>query len=135
MSKPLDQVDMQLSDTREIALTELLAAWRAHVARIHNEQELDPGTGWTGHDLVAALLLRDRIADVLEAQPTNVRADAAEPLADADTMFSEMTVEDTDGLVRRFAENLSASAWWWSRLPRRGPIRADIDDWLRQQLS
>lgn len=135
MSNPLDQVNVQLSDTREITLAELLGAWRAHVDIIQSEQEFDPGTGWTAHDLVAALLIRDRIAEVLEAQPAGVRADAAESLAAADTVFSEMTVEDADGVVRRFAENLSASAWWWSRLPRRGPIRADFDDWLRQQLS
>lgn len=134
MGTSLEQVVVRLSDTREITLVELLGAWRAHVERIHNELGFDRDVGWTAHDLVAALLLRDRIEDALAPQPAGVRAEAMEVLAGPDTMFSDMTVQDADGLVRRFAENEDASGWWWSRLPRRGPIRADLDDW-QQQLS
>ncbi|SDJ32119.1 hypothetical protein SAMN05444157_2813 [Frankineae bacterium MT45] len=133
MSAPLDQVVVRLSATREITLAQLLEAWQAHVERIHIELDFNRDVAWTAHDLVAALLLRDRIEDVLARQPAGVRAEAAEVLTGPDTMFSDMTVEDSDGLVRRFAENEEAEAWWWSRVPRRGPIRADLDDW--QQLS
>ena len=135
MGTLLDQVVVQLSDTREITLTELLGAWRAHVARIHDELGFDRDVGWTAHDLVAALLLRDRIEDVLAPQPAPVRFEAAEAIAGADATFAEMTVQDADRVVRRFAENVDASGWWWSRLPRSGPIRADLDDWRRRQLG
>ena len=134
MSALLDQVVVRLSDTREITLTGLIGAWRAHVERIHDELGFDRGTGWTAHDLVAALLLRDRIEDTLEGQSSAVRSEAQDLLAGADGMFSAMTVDDVDGLVRGFAENAGAVGWWWSRLPRRGPIRAELDDW-QQRLS
>lgn len=132
MSTSLDHVVVRLSDTREITLTDLIGAWRAHVERIHDEQGFERGTGWTAHDLVAALLLRDRVEDALEGQPSAVRSEAQGLLSGPDGMFSAMTVDDVDGLVRRFAENVDASGWWWSRLPGRGPIRADLDDWQQQ---
>jgi hypothetical protein len=124
---------VQLSDERRITLAELLEAWRAHVERIHDEQDFERDAGWTAHDLVAALLLRDKIKNTLEGQPPGIRSEADELLASADGVFMAMTIDDVGARVRKFADNVNSSGWWWFRLPRRGPIRADLDD--GQQVS
>jgi hypothetical protein len=132
-SPGLDQIVVRLSDTREIVLLDLLQAWGQHVDRIRDEENLHAGHGWTAHDLVASLVLRERIAASVGEQPTEIQSAAAEYLSGPDDLFSAISVEDRRGTVRRFADDVgSTSGWWWSRLPRSGPIRIELDDWQRR---
>lgn len=84
---------------------------------------------WHGDDLVAALIIRDKVAWYV-ARGVAVPLDVAQMLADADALFTAITEEDARGAVIERAALHGVEpgpGWWWSRIPVRGLARIDLD--------
>lgn len=106
---------------RMSVLIELIDGWAGHVARLWEEGHQDESLGaWGVHDFVAALFLRSRVARGL------LQANLSPPgvLRVADELFREFTEPDELGALARIVPGLDFDGWWWSRVPRLGPIAA-----------
>ncbi|MFF4015358.1 hypothetical protein [Streptomyces sp. NPDC001843] len=127
--------------------TPLAAAFSAHVQRMYPEEGRAPGTphwyagnrlgaweklvrqmeagwapsGWFPPDLyVERLDARDELEQVSEQLPETVVALLQNALGPLDTLFAQMTVEDTDLLCKQLAGaqgTASGRGWWWNRRP------------------
>lgn len=106
---------------RRSLLIELVDGWAAHVARLWDEAHQDDSLdAWHIHDFVAALYIRSRVARGLS------QANLTPPgvLRVADQLFREFTEADELGVLARFAAETDLDGWWWSRIPKLGPIAA-----------
>lgn len=113
------------SGGRATTLADLASGWAAHVARFEREATLswDDPTAWAEDDFVGALHLRDRLALALEQAPARERELVERVLPEIDRRFEQLTKPDTSQLLARVlpGEALRA-AWWWSRIPTKGPV-------------
>ncbi|MEU2061873.1 hypothetical protein [Streptomyces sp. NPDC013455] len=96
-----------------------LGAWEKLVR--HMESAWAP-SGWCPPDLyLERLEARDDLERVSEQLPATVSALMQNALESLDTLFAELTVDDTGGLLRKEllpAEGAaSAHGWWWNRRP------------------
>jgi hypothetical protein len=126
------QTSVSVNDHVVLTLGELVDGWSAHVHRLVVEQGASAGdqSVWIAHDYVAAMQLRDAIARGVDKLAPALRSDADAGVEAADRLFMDSTSPDEGGVVRAFAEiDTSHTGWWWSRLPRTGPIRAELDEW------
>jgi hypothetical protein len=111
----------------------LTVSWAAHVDKLDRDRTLPYGdhSVWTEHDLVAALIIRDRLVRALGLIPAEL-ADRLLAIAyEADARFRGFTVEDSGIRITRIA-NLEvpdtpvSEDWWWHRVPVDGPIAIDL---------
>ena len=104
---------------RQSLLFELIDGWAGHVARLWDEaHQADSLDAWGVHDYVAALYLRSKVERGL------LQADIAPPavLSVADQLFREFTVVDESGALARIEPSPNTDGWWWSRIPKLGPV-------------
>ncbi len=89
---------------------------------------MDPADGaWGVHDFIAALTLRDFIAEGLSVATTPVIEAVGVRVGRVDDEFRSFTVPDEDGLVRAFVGSPKSLAhWWWDRIPLEGPVRLEL---------
>jgi hypothetical protein len=115
----------QLAPDRSMTAIELLTAWSLHVQRIDRERSesgQDPRT-WDANDFVAALLLRDFLADCLVHLPPPLQSKVAEFVDDVDELFTSITRVDDRHLIDQVTDREQAGRqWWWQRIPDSGPI-------------
>jgi hypothetical protein len=128
--KKVAEVKVRVSAAKSLRLSELLKGWAQHVQRLQTEAsasiEADPNA-WGGHDYLAALHLRDLIAQGVEESTPDVRGIVNTLIATSDEEFKAFTELDMDGVVERFSGELhKGTDWWWKRLPKSGPARQEL---------
>mgnify|MGYP006965540473 CR=1 FL=1 len=114
-------------------MAELLRAWKLHVTRFVDEASKPPSDiAWGAHDLVAALILRDFIAEGIARVPSKVATRIQLELAAADANYLSFSEPDHAGVLRSFADLPQREGyWWWDRLPSRGMARDEIMTWTK----
>lgn len=129
----LDEIYVNISNETSLSLRQLLDGWSNHVGRIASEMRRPVSREtWGAHDYFAALHLRDFIA---LGRSELGSADAAEVdyhLLSADMKLRDITEDDTEALVLRFAALSEAEGreeWWWHRIPVAGLVRLELNDW------
>jgi hypothetical protein len=114
----------------ELALGELLDGWAAHIRRFHDESKrscADRDT-WGTHDYVAALNLRDALERGLGLLGNGDRVAALQEMTELDQHFEALTEPDASALLRAYAvDGIPDTHWWWHRVPKRGPVREELD--------
>ena len=110
---------------------QLLRSWQAEVQRFERELDktLDDHTVWVAHDYEGALYLRDAIGDAFRKLSPAQRDAAEGSITAADECFLAITEPGADQLVPRFLvlPRDVTRGWWWSRVPRRGPVREEMN--------
>ncbi|WP_203668761.1 hypothetical protein [Cellulomonas pakistanensis] len=114
-------------------LAELVGAWGHHVSRLEREARAHPAAGsreradvWGVYDLIAANYLRDVLEPLMQALGDRERADMRSALDAVDQRFLGFTVPDVHKIVQRIDGGGPRSAWWWNRIPERGPVLDDV---------
>lgn len=113
-------------------LADLVIAWFLHVQRF--ETDLEPGVDdrsvWVAHDYVAALIIRDMIAQCMGQVPEHLRPGIAAAIENVDQRFRVYAEPDSRGYAERVeGSKKTRRGWWWNTIPRRGPIRDDMLKW------
>jgi hypothetical protein len=86
----------------------------------------DPGT-WGAHDLVAALYIRDFLADWISRLSAELHYKVITAIRPYDEKFLELTQPDGEHLVARAAAlSLEDKPWWWHRIPDSGPVLDEL---------
>ena len=118
--------------TRDNALS-LTVSWAAHVDKLDRDRPLpyDDHSVWNEHDLVATMIMRDRLVRALGLIPTELAERLSIIASEADGRFRSFTVDDSGLRITRIA-NLEAPEtpvpddWWWHRVPVDGPVAIDL---------
>jgi hypothetical protein len=134
MTADLNSLFVRVAPEREMSMAELLAGWAAHVGRLKREAVAESGDDldqWGAHDLLAALSLRDLIASGSRSADPETIVEIEGRARAADLDFFALTRADERGVVRRFADRRAAEGWWWARIPAGGPVRDELERWLR----
>ncbi|MBT2497647.1 hypothetical protein J7E25_00895 [Agromyces sp. ISL-38] len=128
MADELSGIIVALPHGRALSMAELMSGWRQHVHRLALEASRPrTDTDWGGHDLVAALTLRDFIAGGMTSLTDSQLSLVAEQLAAIDDEYRGFTEPDLTGALRTFAERpLADRLWWWDRLPVSGLAREEL---------
>jgi hypothetical protein len=127
----LERTAVSVSPARSVGLVALLIAWYQHVVRIESEMGLPDSdrSVWGAHDLIAADSLRDFIArglEMISEGESRRRFNAA--LGEVDSRFLSYTEADELGALSRLdGDEDRVRGWWWTRIPRSGPIRRELD--------
>lgn len=125
----LESCRYQASPRRLLSVIELATAWALHVRKIDADRTMppdDPGT-WGPHDLVAALYIRDFLADCVSRLSAELRDKVITAIRPYDEMFREVTQPDGEHLVARAAAlSLEDRSWWWYRIPDSGPMLDEL---------
>jgi len=126
----LDRTVVSVTLARSLGLVALLLGWYEHVTRMEKELDLPDSdrSVWGAHDLIAADSLRDFIARGLESIPERGSRNYLVALDEADSRFLSYTeVDELGALLRLDGGAPKVRGWWWTRIPRSGPIRRDLD--------
>lgn len=124
---------MKLADTAGIfvrfgpaerSLLDLIDGWCGHVMKLYDDASSPADDAWTVHDLIASLYLRDAVQAGIDTGGEEAASISA--VSAADEVFKSLTMEDPDGLLRRFDPDVRLFPWWWKRLPSHGPIADEI---------
>ena len=118
--------------TRDNALS-LTVSWAAHVDKLERDRALpwDDHSVWNEHDLVATMIMRDRLVRALGLIPTELAERLSIVASEVDERFRSFTIEDSGVRITRIA-NLEApdtpvpNDWWWHRVPVDGPVAIDL---------
>jgi hypothetical protein len=125
----LESCRYQVSPQRSLTVIELATAWALHVRKIDGDRAAppdDPRT-WGPHDLVAALYIRDFLADCLSRLPGGLGEKASAAIRRTDEMFVAVTQPDDGHLVAPVAEvDVAGKPWWWHRIPDSGPMLDEL---------
>lgn len=128
----LEDIRVELPHGRSLTMQELIHGWERHVSRLAAEMP-GPTTdeSWGAHDYFAALNLRDLIESARSELDDDQDLLVDFRVTIADEALRAMTDEDHEGLVTRFGQRdpRSVSRWWWHRVPRKGLVRAELDEW------
>lgn len=125
----LNAVTVALSPSRSIGLADAVVAWREHVTKIERDLDATPDdrSVWGAHDLVAALVIRDVVAEGTATLDAALLARIEPAVADVDAAFRRITEPDDDGRVAKAdGRDVPGRGWWWGRIPRRGPVREEL---------
>jgi hypothetical protein len=129
----LDEASVTLTPSRTIGLAGAVIGWRAHIAKIDADLDKPPDdrSVWGAHDLVAAVILRDIVAETARLVDPALLTRIEPAIAEVDEWFRRITEPDDDGCVERAdGRRVEGRDWWWHRIPTRGPIREELrDDW------
>ena len=110
-------------------IDELVDGWRGEVGKLVRELDssADEETAWGAYDYVGALLARERLEFGLTLLTSDEVAQAMREVSDIDDELIDMTEADVHGMLRRFILDEHDDAWWWHRIPERGPVRDEIN--------
>ena len=95
MNEPWKDHGVEAAPGRTLTVRELAAGWASHVSRF--VEELDAAEMrdyWGVEDFVAALCLRDFLAQAMSDLPVDERSALASALSPADTAFRSLTAPD-----------------------------------------
>ena len=125
----LESCRYEMTPQRSLSVIELMAAWALHVNKIGADRTAlpdDPAT-WGPHDLVAALYIRDFLAECVSRLSTELGDRVGAAIRPYDDMFRSVTQLDRDHLVARVAEmSMIDKPWWWHRIPDSGPMLDEL---------
>jgi ribosomal protein S18 acetylase RimI-like enzyme len=124
-----------------VSALDLVDAWAASVTLIYQEAQWE---SWPDHarhrvseDLFAALLKRTTIQNVLDRVDPAV--DVPPAIQAIDELLRAATADDPERIMVKLGESLQIDPgprgykdWWWARIPVRGPIAHEIQNWLRE---
>jgi hypothetical protein len=125
----LEATTVPLGHGRTRSAADLIVGWAAHVSKLFAERELAPGQdrdAWNAHDYVAALVIRGLVGRALDQLDGDLRSAATQVVARFDELLNSFTEPDERGLLRRFAGADFVDQPWWHRVPRSGPVRAEL---------
>lgn len=126
---------VDLGHDRVRPLAGLIQGWADHVDRLVAERDVDPddGSRWTPDDLVAALYIRDFVERGLRHLPADLKPAARRAIEPVDAAFAGFTVQDSEGLLRRWLHgDEPGDGWWWGRVPTEGPVAHDLRELHRR---
>jgi hypothetical protein len=126
----LDNVGVELDPAKSTALGEMIYAWKIHVTKLIADLSArsDDRSLWGAHDYVAALVIRDAVESGLARLDPSTRGAVLRPLLEIDSIFTDYTEHDGDGCAGRIIDKeTTGRSWWWQRIPRRGPVRDEIE--------
>lgn len=108
---------------------ELVDGWRGEVGRLVSELDSsgEDRTTWGAYDYVGALFGRGRLESGLTLLTAEEIAQAMPEVREIDDELINMTEPDVHGMLRRFILDPYDDAWWWHRIPFRGPVRDEIN--------
>ena len=125
----LEACRYQVTPHKTLSVIQLAAGWARHVRKIGADRTMppdDPGT-WGPYDLVAALHIRDFLADCADQLPMDLREKVSAAILPYDQLFRDMTQPDDDQLVALVEEeNVAGKPWWWRRIPDSGPLLDEL---------
>jgi len=125
----LDEASVALTPSRSIGVAGAVIAWREHIAKIDVDLDAAPDdrSVWGAHDLVAAVIMRDIVAETAGLADPALLATIEPAIAEVDEWFRRITEPDDDGCLDRVdGRPAEGRAWWWRRIPLRGPIREEL---------
>jgi hypothetical protein len=125
----LEAVQVPLGAGRVRTVADLVVGYGAHVNKLLAERDLQPSEdrdAWNAHDYVATLILRGLADRGLGLLDDDLRAKVNQAVARVDELLKDFTEPDQQHLVRRFAAEDAGPQWWWDRIPRSGPVRAEL---------
>lgn len=128
----LDESQVQVSPENAVGVGGLLRAWWEHVSKLVSDLSVPPNDHgvWGAHDYLAALIIRDRLAEGLSHIDPKIMRAVAPAVTEADKMFEGYVEMDADGCASRIdGRSHSAKAWWWERVPKAGPVRDEIEQY------
>ncbi|WP_134765113.1 hypothetical protein [Nocardioides sp. 1609] len=133
--KQWQTVSVALNPYVSLSMGELLDGWRSHVRRL--SVELDAETSdratWGAHDYAAALHIREAFERGLALLQAQDRADAKREVADSDQYLQTRTEPDVGGLLNELlSAEATSDSWWWHRVPKRGPVRDELESYKRR---
>jgi hypothetical protein len=125
----LESCRYQMTPERSPNVLELVAAWALHVRKIDADRTRppdDPRT-WGPHDLVAALYIRDFLADCLSRLPAALSDKVIAAVHPHDELFQAVTQDDYGQFVARVADlDVTGRPWWWHLIPDSGPMLDEL---------
>lgn len=113
---------------------ELATAWTQHVQRLVSEQDKDiaESSVWGIHDYIAALYIRDRVSVARESGQEIISEKDMSQLDLVDRDFTVYTELDHGSLLTKIEPvEPDDSAWWWRRIPRKGPVRQELATYIK----
>jgi hypothetical protein len=131
----LEATEVPLGYGRTRTAADLMVGWATHVNKLHAQRDLRPGEdrdAWGAHDYVATLIIRGLAERALDLLDGELRSSAAAVVARFDELLRSFTAADERQVLRRFAAEDAGPEWWWQRIPRSGPVRAELLDFADQ---
>ncbi|MFV2111357.1 hypothetical protein ACFHW0_03320 [Micromonospora sp. LOL_025] len=125
----LNETVVFASPDRGIGLVDLVEAWREHLSKLEADllAPSDDRSIWGAHDYVAALVIRDLIAQGVARLGRDRRPRIEPALAALDQRFMNFTEPDMEGYAERVDGRVEPKReWWWSRIPKSGPVREEM---------
>ncbi|WP_306960418.1 hypothetical protein [Arthrobacter bambusae] len=132
MTEEWEEYPIELSPHRQATVRSMIEAWSAHIARFIAEMDVDIDVAydwWGVDDFIAALCLRDFISGARAALSPADLPDFDAAILPADEEFMRITVADPDRSMARIGGFETREGWWWGRVPREGPIAAELASW------
>ena len=110
------------SDTAVVVTEDrYLAEWRRMAWTVQDENDA------SADDYSYLLYCRTRVETVLRSTEEPLRSQLVEAVRSTDGRFRELTEEDPDELLGHFVNLSRAEGWWYRRIPKKGPIRRQLD--------
>ena len=125
----LNEVAVSMSASRSIGVADLARAWWEHISKLEADLSATPEdqSVWGAHDFVAALVVRDALAKGITRLEGELRQAVEPAVASVDQRFRAFTEPDEDGCIKRVdGRSSEGRGWWWARVPRQGPIHAEM---------
>jgi hypothetical protein len=125
----LEATQVPLGHGRTRTVADLIVGYAAHVTKLVAERDLAPDErrdAWNAHDYVATLVIRGLAERGLDLLDGELKSRVAEAVARIDAQLNAFTEADQRHLVRRFAPEEATDQWWWDRIPRSGPVQAQL---------
>jgi hypothetical protein len=119
------------------SLSALVDSWTVEVLKF--ESELDGHWGdddaliWGADDLLGTYSLRDAIESGLNELEVEAGTREVAGLAAVDKLLLSFTVEDHSTPI--FRQGGEHAAWWWSRIPVRGPVPEQLEERARKRAA
>lgn len=118
-----------MSPSRSIGVADAAHAWWKHVSKFEADLTASPDDRsiWGAHDFVAALVIRDAVDEGISRLESDLVRIIKPAISDADQRFLDFTEVDADGSIEKIeGRSAQGRGWWWARIPKRGPIRDEI---------
>jgi hypothetical protein len=125
----LERCRYPVTPQRSLSVIELATAWALHVSKIGADRTASPDAPatWGPHDLVAALYIRDFLAECIGQLPAELGEKVSVAIRPYDEVFRSVTQLDRDRLVAHVAEvSVIDKPWWWHRIPDSGPMLDEL---------